>query len=68
MPTPLTAAHVAVPFVGAGHTVLHVPQFDGSVVKLAHLSPSHSLNPLEHVKPHVPPLHVAVPLAGAVQA
>ena len=68
MPTPAAGAHVAVPFAGVGHTVLHAPQFVGSVVKLTHLSPSHALNPLVHVKPHALSVHVAVPFAGAVHA
>jgi hypothetical protein len=64
------ATHVAVPFAGTGHTVVHVPQWFTSVWPLISqpsasvVLPLQSKKPAVHVAPQLVPLHVADVFGG----
>ncbi len=66
------AVHVALAPVGAAQARPHIPQLP-RLVRVSTSQPSEGLplqsaKPVRHVNPQMPVLHVAVALAGAVQA
>jgi hypothetical protein len=57
----MPALHAAVPFVGVGHVVPHIPQCCGSALRFVSqpfdAMPSQFPQPMSHCSPQVPPVH-----------